>query len=64
MQIELTPKQVSEMGKMWGEIFLKKMPVEERLADLKLEERLAGLNLEEMKQLEKCLKGKIEGNEG
>jgi hypothetical protein len=53
---ELTPEQVTEMGKVWGSIHLSKLSLEERLAGvstaellgrLKPEERLVGLKPEE-----------------
>jgi hypothetical protein len=50
MQVELTPEQVTEMGKMWGDLFLKLIPVEDRLAGLTPEERLAGLTPEEIER--------------
>ncbi len=52
MKIELTPEQVIEMGKMWGDVHLSLLPVEQRLAGLtphevlsrfKPEERVRGL---------------------
>jgi hypothetical protein len=46
-QLELTPEQVTEMGKFWGAIYLSKLSVEERLAGLSPEDRLIGLKPEE-----------------
>ena len=69
MEVELTPEQLLEMDKMWGEVFLKHMPVEERIAGLKPEELLAtmktaeildGLNPEKIEELEKLLKKRKE----
>ncbi len=47
MKYELTPEQVMEIGKMWGDIYLSAIPVEKRLAGLKPEDRLAGLKAED-----------------
>ena len=44
---ELTPEIVMGIGKMWGESYLKSLPVKERLAGLKPKERLAGLKPKE-----------------
>ncbi len=44
----LTPQQIEEFGKMWGEALLPTIPVEERLKSLKPEERLMGLKAEEL----------------
>jgi hypothetical protein len=38
MQTELTPEQVTKMGKQWGEIFLSRLTIEERLAGVQVEE--------------------------
>jgi len=55
--LELTPEQVTEMGKFWWPLFQSKLSVEERLAGLspaevlgrlKPEERLVGLKPEEV----------------
>ncbi len=46
--LELTPEQVTEIGKFWGPIYLSKLSVEERLAGLSSEERLMGLKPEEV----------------
>jgi hypothetical protein len=48
MQNELTPEQVMEIGKMWGDIYLSAIPPEKRVAGLKPEERLAGLSVKEI----------------
>ena len=63
MNIELTPKQVRKMGKMWGKTYLSCLSPEERFAGInptdvmnyfKPEERLAGLSMAELeKQLKK-----------
>lgn len=58
MQIELTPEQITEMGKMWGRVYLNSLPVEQRLTGLKLEEILAALNLEEIEQYLRKIKKK------
>jgi len=34
MSLELTPKQITEMGKMWGDVYLSGLGVDERLAGL------------------------------
>jgi hypothetical protein len=66
---ELTPEQLTEVGKFWGPIYMSKLSVEERLAGLssedllghfKPEERLIGLKPEERVNglsLEERLKG-------
>jgi hypothetical protein len=46
-QLELTPEQVTEMGKFWGSLYLSKLSVAERLAGLSTEDRLIGLKPEE-----------------
>lgn len=38
MQTELTPEQVTKMGREWGEIFLSRLTIEERLAGVQVEE--------------------------
>lgn len=57
MSIELTPEEVTKIGKMWGDSYLSMLNTEERLAGLKPQEvlttfkpaeRLAGLKLEEV----------------
>ena len=48
MILDMTPKQVTKMGEMWGEVFLNELPIEKRLAGLKPEERLLGLKPEEI----------------
>jgi len=47
MKGELTPERVSEMGRIWGEAYLKGLKPEERLKGLRPEERLKGLKPEE-----------------
>jgi hypothetical protein len=47
MTSELTPEQVSEIGKIWGKAYLSSLKPEERLIGLKPEERLIGLKPEE-----------------
>jgi hypothetical protein len=47
MNIELTPEQLMEMGKMWGDWYLSELSVEQRLAGLAPAERLRGLKPEE-----------------
>jgi hypothetical protein len=44
---ELTPEQLTEVGKFWGAIYLSKLSAEERLAGLSPTERLRGLKPEE-----------------
>ncbi len=56
MSVVVTPEEVREMGKMWGEHFLSGLSVEERLAGLKPEERLAGLKPAEIEQYLRKLK--------
>ena len=43
----LTVQEIEEFGKMWGDVLLPTIPVEERLKGLKPEERLMGLKPEE-----------------
>jgi hypothetical protein len=45
MSLELTPEQISEMGKMWGNVYLSGLGVEERLAGLSLKEVLPHFKL-------------------
>ncbi len=47
MNKELTPKQVSEIGKIWGKAYLSSLAPEERFIGLKPEERFIGLKPEE-----------------
>ena len=47
MEKELTPERVMEIGKMWGEWYLRGLSPEQRLAGLKPKERLAGLKPEQ-----------------
>lgn len=47
MQQELTPEQVMEEGKLWGDFILKHISIEERLKGLSPEEILKGLSPEE-----------------
>ena len=64
MNIELTPKQVRKMGKMWGKTYLSCLSPEERFAGVnptdamnyfKPEQRLAGMPIEEIEAyLEQC----------
>jgi hypothetical protein len=56
MNLDLTPEQVREIGKIWGDTYLSTLSPEERLAGLKPKERLAGLPLSEIEQLEEQLK--------
>ena len=65
MKIELTPEQVEQTGKMWGERYLRSLPIEEImryvkpeeiLARLKPTERLAGLKQQELDELEQQIK--------
>jgi hypothetical protein len=59
MAVELTSEEITEIGKMWGEVFLSSLSVEERLAGLKPEERwLAGLKPEEVERYLHTLKEK------
>jgi len=46
--LELTPEQVTEMGKFWGSVYLSKLSVAERLAGLSTDDRLIGLKPEEV----------------
>jgi len=62
MSLELTPKQITEMGKMWGDVYLSGLGVDERLAGLPPKDvlpyfkpQLAKLSLDEIKALEKYL---------
>jgi len=43
----LSPQEIEEFGKMWGDVLLPTIPLEERLKGLKPEERLMGLKPEE-----------------
>ncbi len=43
----LSPQEIKEFGKMWGDVLLPTLSVEERLKGLKPEERLKGLKPEE-----------------
>ncbi len=45
---EITPEKIKEMGKMWGDLILSSLPLEERLKGLKPEDRLRGLKPEEI----------------
>jgi hypothetical protein len=45
MNLELTPTQVQEMGKIWGKRYLETLPVEKRLAGVKVADRLAGVKV-------------------
>ncbi|MDM8541296.1 hypothetical protein QUF90_09425 [Desulfococcaceae bacterium HSG9] len=56
MQQELTPEQVMEDGKLWGDFFLKNISVEERLKGLKPEERLKGMSVQEIEAYLRKLK--------
>jgi len=47
MNKELTPKQVSEIGQIWGKAYLSSLAPEERFIGLKPEERFIGLKPEE-----------------
>ncbi len=47
-KIELTPEKVREMGKMWGDLILSGMSVDEVLARYSPEDRLKGLSPEEV----------------
>ena len=40
----LSPQEIEEFGKMWGDVLLPTIPLEERLKGLKPEERLVGVN--------------------
>ncbi|QTA93618.1 hypothetical protein [Desulfonema magnum] len=60
MKQELTPEEVIEMGKIWGDIYLSTLPPEERLKGLGPEERLRGLGPKELVRavgIEELLKG-------
>ena len=48
MKPELTPEEVMEMGKMWGDAYLSSLSPEELLKDLKPEDRLRGLSVKEI----------------
>ncbi len=48
MTVTLTPEEVTEMGKMWGEHFLSGLSVEERLAGLKSEDILRNFKPEDI----------------
>ena len=65
MNKELTPKQVSEIGQIWGKAYLSSLAPEERFIGLKPEERfiglkpserLAGLSVEEIEDYLKTIK--------
>ena len=43
----LSPQEIEEFGKMWGDVLLPTIPLEERLKGLKPEERLMGLKPKE-----------------
>ena len=47
MNKELTPKQVREIGQIWGKAYLSSLAPEERFIGLKPEERFIGLKPEE-----------------
>jgi hypothetical protein len=56
MALDLSPQQIKEMGKMWGDVILPTLPIEKRLAGInstevmnyfKPEERLVGMKPEE-----------------
>jgi len=51
-----TPEQLTEFGKLLGDVWLTKMKPAERVAGLKPAERLAGLKAEEVEEIEDCLK--------
>jgi hypothetical protein len=57
MKHELTPEQVIEMGKMWGDVYLSTLNPEERLRGLGPEELLKAL-LKRLSpgQIEACLR--------
>ena len=40
----LSPQEIEDFGKMWGDVLLPTIPLEERLKGLKPEERLVGIN--------------------
>ena len=44
-----TPEQLTEFGKLLGDVWLTKMKPAERVAGLKPAERLAGLKAEEVR---------------
>jgi len=48
MSTELTPEKLVEMGRAWGESYLSRLNVEERLAGLDVKERLVGLKAKEI----------------
>jgi hypothetical protein len=60
MQTELTPEQVTKMGKqwgeMWGEIFLSRLTIEERLAGVEPKEVLSHFAPEELEEYLRTLK--------
>ena len=41
MNIELTPEQITEMGKMWGKTYLECLPAEEVLSHFEPQELLS-----------------------
>ncbi len=45
---EITPETIMEMGKMWGDLILSSLPLEERLKGLKPEEMLSQYKTEEV----------------
>ncbi len=45
---EITPETIMEMGKMWGDLILSSLPLEERLKGLKPEEVLSQYKTEEV----------------
>jgi len=56
MNVELTPEEITEMGKMWGQVYLSGLTIEEVLnhfetekimSQFKVEDRLVGLNPED-----------------
>ncbi len=56
MEQELTPEKLIEMGKKWGDLYLRSLPPEERLKGLGPEERLKGLSAEEIEAYLRKLK--------
>jgi hypothetical protein len=60
MEKELTPERVMEIGKMWGEWYLKGLSPEQRLAGLGPEDRLAGLSKAELQRILNILKKEID----
>ncbi len=54
---ELTGEQAAEIGRSWGNAWLKTLPIEKRLAGLSIEERGIGLTQAEIENfLQKYLK--------